>query len=315
MQQLFFSVLVPVFKSRFLKECIDSVLSQTYSNFELIIVNDASPEDIDSIISIYSDDRLRYYKNKENIGAVHVVDNWNLCLSYAVGDYVICMGDDDKLLPNCLEEYSHLISICPGMGIYHGWTEIINENSNVIKMQEPRPLKESVYSLIWNRWLGRSQYIGDFLFLTSLLKENGGFYYLPLAWGSDNVSSYKAAAKNGIANTQIPVFQYRVNEMSISENHKYAEKMDAILGEKKWMSDFLKITPTNDIDLIYWKCIKDKEKKYYKILIVLNVLKDVEFHEVNIFKYWKKRHKYNLKFKDIVFVLLLLLKEKAKKIL
>ena len=119
MKKLLFSILVPTYKAKFLKECIDSVLSQTYTNFELIIVNDASPEDIDSIVSICSDDRLRYYKNKKNIGAVDVVDNWNLCLSYAVGDYVICMGDDDKLTPNCLEEYLKLIEKYPKLEKNH----------------------------------------------------------------------------------------------------------------------------------------------------------------------------------------------------
>ena len=98
-----FSILVPAFKARFLAECIDSILSQTYTNLELIIVNDASPENLDEIVSRYDDARIQYYVNEKNFGAINVVDNWNKCLSYATGEYVICMGDDDKLLPCCLE--------------------------------------------------------------------------------------------------------------------------------------------------------------------------------------------------------------------
>ena len=86
-----FSVVVPAYKANFLKECIDSVLAQTYVDFEIIIVNDASPEDLDSIVSLYKDTRIRYYKNKTNCGAINVVDNWNKCLEYATGDYIICM--------------------------------------------------------------------------------------------------------------------------------------------------------------------------------------------------------------------------------
>ena len=82
-----YSVTVPACKAQFLAECIDSILAQTYKNFELIIVNDASPQDLDSIVSKYDDPRIRYYKNKVGFGAEHVVGNWNKCLEYATGDY------------------------------------------------------------------------------------------------------------------------------------------------------------------------------------------------------------------------------------
>ena len=55
-----FSILLPTYKRRYLQECIDSVLAQTYTNWELIIVNNASPEDIDGIVAQYTDPRIRY---------------------------------------------------------------------------------------------------------------------------------------------------------------------------------------------------------------------------------------------------------------
>lgn len=122
-----FSVTVPAYKAQFLAECIDSILAQTYKNFELIIVNDASPQDFDSIVSKYDDPRSRYYKNEVGFGAEHVVGNWNKCLEYAKGDYVICMGDDDKLKPCCLEEYAKLINIYPDLNVFHALTEMIDE--------------------------------------------------------------------------------------------------------------------------------------------------------------------------------------------
>ncbi len=81
-----FSVTVPAYKAQFLAECIDSILAQTYKNLELIIVNDASPQDLDSIVSKYDDPRIRYYKNEVGFGAEHVVGNWNKCLEYAIGN-------------------------------------------------------------------------------------------------------------------------------------------------------------------------------------------------------------------------------------
>lgn len=250
-----FSILIPAYKSRFLKECIESVLAQTYTNFELIIINDASPEDLTSVVQSFSDPRIRYYVNEKNCGAIHVVDNWNKCLEHATGDYVLCMGDDDRLLPHCLEEYGKLIKAYPGLGVYHGWTEIIDEHSQVVRMQEARPLRESVYSMIWHRWHGRVQYIGDFLFDTKLLRHNGGFYKMPMAWGSDDISAYIAAESKGIANTQVPVFQYRVNSQTITKTGRTDIKIEAVNQEEEWYKCFLRNRPQETIDktgYIYW---------------------------------------------------------------
>ena len=209
MNNFFFSIIIPVYKARFLKECIDSILAQTYHNFELILVNDGSPYDIDSIVGQYHDSRIKYYKREKGYGAVRLVDNWNDCLKYVRGQYVINMGDDDKLLPNCLADYCELISRYPGLGIYHSRTLVINERSEIIDIQTAAPEWESVWSLIWHVWKGRDTYIGDFLFDVDLLRKNGGFYNIPLAWHSDRISSFIAASENGIANTYQPGFMFR----------------------------------------------------------------------------------------------------------
>lgn len=237
-----FSVLVPAFKSRFLAECIESVLAQTYTHLELIIVNDASPENLDEIVARYDDRRIRYYVNEKNFGAVNVVGNWNKGLSYATGEYVICMGDDDKLLPCCLEEYRKLMEKYPGLGVYHGWTEMIDEKSEVTQIQMPRMEFEDVYSLMYFRFSGRVQYIGDFLFETKSLKARNGFYHLPLAWGSDDISGFLAADK-GIANTQTLVFQYRINGETISKSGNTRMKVHSMIEYWKWVYEFLDAVP------------------------------------------------------------------------
>lgn len=241
-----YSILVPAYKRRYLAECVASVLSQTYSDWELIVVNDASPENLDSVMSAYSDPRIHYYKNERNCGAVDVVDNWNICLSYSSGEYVICMGDDDRLLPCCLEEYSRMIDAHPGLGLYHAWTEIIDENGGVINMQEPRPVMESVWSMIWMRWNGRLQFIGDFLFDAAALKARGGFYKLPLAWASDDISAVQAAATHGVANSQVPLFQYRSNGLTISRTGNVGIKMEACNAEEDWYRAFVAEAPQSD---------------------------------------------------------------------
>lgn len=273
MNQLKFSILIPAYKKHYLKEAIESCLNQTYSNFEIIIVNDASPENLDEVVSDFSDERIKYYRNENNCGAIDVVDNWNKCLGYSTGDYVLCMGDDDRLLPDCLKEYFALISKYPGLGLYHGWTELIDQNSCFYDIQPPRPEYENVYSLIWNRWNNRAlQFIGDFLFDADLLKKNNGFYSLPLAWGSDDISAVIAASKTGVANTQKIVFQYRVNPYTITNGGCYDIKVDAILKEREWFRSFLSSRlPKTEIENKYFCVIQRNLVRHFEKKVGLSM--------------------------------------------
>lgn len=284
-----FSVTIPAYKRTFLKECIDSILSQTFKDFEIIIVDDASPEKLNEVVSEYNDSRIHYYKNDRNCGAVDVVDNWNKCLEYANGDYFICMGDDDRLSPNCLEVYSKLIEKKPGLGLYHAWTEIINEESITYDLQDPRPLYESALSLLWNRWSYRSkQYIGDFLFDTQNLKENGGFVKFPLAWSSDDMSAVIAATKGGCANTQEVCFQYRVNKQTISNTGNNVLKVQALAQYKEYIQRYLSLVDVNrlsETDLIYYNLLTTNIDSYFRRRYYYHISWDIRLNPLRFF-YW-----------------------------
>lgn len=288
-----FSVTIPAYKSQYLREAIESIVCQTYTDWELIIVDDCSPEDLKSIVAPFlSDLRVSYYRNDKNCGAVDVVDNWNICLSHCTGDYVICMGDDDRLLPCCLEEYAKLIRQYPNLNVYHSWSQIINEQSEVISMQAPRPEWESALSLIWNRWENRrDQYIGDFCYLTSYLKENGGYQKFPLAWGTDDITAIQAAKDKGIANTQTFCFQYRQNSLTITSSAPNAKvKLEATLSQYNWYKTFINgidATTLSEPDASYYKTIWAVSKKHFKGIDrqCIDVFKG---NPVNFF-YWRKR--------------------------
>ncbi|MBQ8096019.1 MAG: glycosyltransferase [Prevotella sp.] len=264
-----FSITIPTFKSRYLAEAIQSVICQTYADWELIVVDDCSPEDIESVVAPWlSDSRIRYYRNDHNCGAFNLVDNWNICLSYCTGDYVICMGDDDRMLPCCLDEYAKLIGKYPNLNVYHARTEIINENGEVVSLQEPRPEWESMLSLIWNRWAHRDlQFIGDFCYRRQHLTAEGGYYKLPLAWGSDDVTAARAARSQGIANTQVFCFQYRQNNQTISSSTSHAKtKLLATLQQYDWFDHLLSALSTEQLsadDGKHFVTIEAPRRSYY----------------------------------------------------
>lgn len=250
-----FSVTIPAFKDKYLKETIDSVLAQTYPNYEVVIVNDASPYNLDCIVNQYNDLRIRYFKNEKNCGAKDVVDNWNICLSHAIGEFVMCIGDDDKLTPRCLQDFAELIEKYPELDLYHARSEIIDDDSNFVKTLELRPEWESVYSLMYNP---RNTHLGDWLFRTETLRKNSGFYKLPYGWQSDDISAFIAAASHGVANTQEVGFQYRGNGLSISHDLTcIADKIEAVRFAIKWRLNFIsKQHPDNEEDKRYIELIK-----------------------------------------------------------
>lgn len=236
-----FSVAIPAYKPDFLKQAIQSVLAQSCGDFELVVVDDASPFDLSSIVGPFlTDSRVRFYRNVSNCGAENVVDNWNVCLGYCSGEYLICMGDDDMLLPGCLQDLNETMSKFPGLGVYHIQTCIVDGGGQIIEKLPQRPGFEYSLDLLLHRWNGREQFIGDFCFNLNLLKRNGGFYKLPYAWGSDDISSYMAACgdgariPDGIANTGRPGFLYRRSGLTISSGGRAEDKLRAMMLCGDW---------------------------------------------------------------------------------
>lgn len=298
-----FSIGIAAYKANYLQECIESVLSQDYKDFELIIVDDASPDNILSIVNKFDDNRISFYRNEKNFGAVNVIDNWNKCLSFAKGDYFVLLGDDDKIDTDFLKEFSILIQKHPELYVYHCRSKLINEKGDVVKLTEPRAEFESVYDLMNQRIKDyRLQYISDFVYCTKWLKPRG-FYKLPLAWCSDDITSYIAAYEGGgIANINRPVFNYRKNPFTITSSGATEFKLKAIDGWYEWCNGFLRIESRNFEESILRNEIIDNLKTNYdkKKFVVLAE----SFHKKGnirlVIKYIKAMNKFNLSIKLIL---------------
>lgn len=307
MDTIKFSILIPAYKGKFLKKAVESIVNQTYKNWELIIVDDCSPHDLKSIVDSINDSRILFYRNEINYGAVDVVDNWNKCLSYASGDYVICIGDDDILPYNALETYKDLIDRYPSIKVYHGRTELIDEEGKSLALLEPREEVESPLALAYYRWKGRYQYIGDFCYEINALKEQGGFYKLPLAWASDDISAVRQAfTGDGIANSNIVLFKYRINRLSITSSGSISIKLDAVILEEKWYESFLsKYSIRDECEGMYLRYLNMMMDLHFLKKRLNIIISDICVRPLRIFFWLKNRKKYGLSYKMIVYVLLM----------
>ncbi len=122
------SVCIPVFNGKaYLRECIQSILAQTYTDFELVVVNDASTDNSEKIIQSFSDPRIKYHTNERNLG---LVGNWNRCLQLASGEYICIFHQDDIMLPGNLEKKVALLDSNQNVGIVYSDTAVIDQNGH-----------------------------------------------------------------------------------------------------------------------------------------------------------------------------------------
>jgi len=89
------TILIPNYNnSSFLKECLDSIKEQTFSDFNILIVDDASTDDSTDIIECYDDSRITLIKKKENSG---IIETLNIGLELIQSEYIIRMDGDDTM--------------------------------------------------------------------------------------------------------------------------------------------------------------------------------------------------------------------------
>ena len=118
------SVLIPVYNAeKFIRESINSILNQTFNDFELLILNDASQDNSEQIIHLIKDKRLKYYKNASNLG---ISLSRNTLMKLAKGEYLAIMDNDDLSLPDRFEKQVKYLDEHPDVTIVGSWGRLFN---------------------------------------------------------------------------------------------------------------------------------------------------------------------------------------------
>lgn len=95
------SICIPAYNNaNIIGTTIDAILEQSYRNFELIIVDDASTDNTVQVIKGYHDSRIKLYNNEKNMG---MAGNWNRCVRLASSKYIKLVCADDIIKPKCIE--------------------------------------------------------------------------------------------------------------------------------------------------------------------------------------------------------------------
>ena len=143
------SIIMPSYNTaKFIEETVNSVLNQTYTNWELIIVDDCSTDNTDEVVSQFNDERIKYIKNEKNSGAAI---SRNRALQEAKGKWIAFLDSDDVWLPEKLKKQ---IAFMEKNGYKFSYTkyEEIDENSkpkNVFVSGPRKITKAGMYNFCW----------------------------------------------------------------------------------------------------------------------------------------------------------------------
>lgn len=234
------SVCLAVYKTKpeYLKECIDSILVQTFSDFEFLIVDDC-PEDkeCEKIIKSYADNRIKYYRNEKNLG---ISGTRNRLLDLAAGEYIAVMDHDDISLPTRFEKQISYLDAHPECGVVSCWYERF---SNIKIKKKPEKNKQIIKALSNSCPLLHPAA----MIRKSVLSDNQLQYEEEFSPSEDYALWCRLADKTEFYNVPEVLFRYRDHETNESKKSNQKMKMatdkirKSLLPQKTFMQKFLQL--------------------------------------------------------------------------
>ena len=171
------SVMLPTYnRAHLVGRTIESVLNQTFQDWDLVIVDDASQDDTVEVVEEYCrrDSRLQLVVNERNLGLTR---NWNSCLGLAAGPLVQIMQSDDLMDSDYLEIVSRVFTEKPQVGLVAASCRYIDPDDHIIHPGRPRPARlyeggdDAVTALLTGGW----PHVSSIVFRRECYEELGGF--------------------------------------------------------------------------------------------------------------------------------------------
>ncbi len=202
------SVIMPVYNAqKYIGQAIESVLDQTFEDFELILVDDGGNDDSVAIAKGYTDQRIKMYHNRGNMGIAY---SRNLAIRKSRGKYIAIMDDDDISMPDRFKQQVDFMEYNPKIDVAGGQSSMIDENDKVISgpqiMQENYKMNKVMF-LFYN-----SFHNSETMIRKSLLDKYKIHYYDHLLGMEDFRFWIDCALHGRISNINEEVLHYRVTK-------------------------------------------------------------------------------------------------------
>lgn len=206
------SIIMPVYNSvKYVAEAVNSLLSQSFTNFELIIINDASTDGSTDVLKNFKDSRIKLLNNNKNGGIVY---SRNRGLAKARGKFVAQFDSDDVALPEKFEKQIGFLKKNPGFGMVGSWVRMIDGDGKMMKEKWKLPAKPRLIPAIM---LFRNYFVQSTIVVRREAIPEGGYRS-----GFDVVEDYQMwidiAKKYPTWNLPEYLVNYRVHGLSATNS-------------------------------------------------------------------------------------------------
>ncbi|MBR6099173.1 glycosyltransferase family 2 protein [bacterium] len=270
------SIIIPVYNvEKYLRQCLESVINQTYTNIEIICINDCSTDSSLEILNEYAqkDNRIKIINNETNLT---VGPSRNLGVEQATGEYIHYLDADDWMDTDCIEKLADIISKNPDTDmILHTYCEVANDSNEVtLKIFKNPDLNNTIKTpddleLFINDWDG---HIWNKLYSTDFLRRNNIKFNIDPCYQDKSYSIAVLVAAGKIYFYDDILLSYRTNrqESLVGNYYKYTDfvcqEYDEIVELTKNLDDKLKslicYKELNDIYYILQNSYLNKKLSY-----------------------------------------------------
>lgn len=264
------TILMPVYNAaRFLRAAIDSMLAQTLTNFEFLIINDGSKDNTAEIVESYSDRRIRFVHNERNMG---ISATLNKGIQLAQSELIARMDADDISYPERLEKQYALMSANPDCAMVSCYTRVISNDGEFIRSEICRDTM-----LYYNLNFECSIYHPTVMFRRPPV-EAVNMYDIPYAEDFDLF--WKLGNKFRIRQIEEVLLDYRVSDESTHLVHKKKEYDEALFYVLRRNLNFYFKKPVafSEAELCFFRYEFEPviaEKKFRKVVACMRRLKEI----------------------------------------
>ena len=220
------SVLMPVYNGeRYLREAVESILAQTFTNFEFIIIDDGSTDNTWQILQGYAahEPWIVLVRNENNIGLARSL---NKGLALARGEYIARQDADDISLRQRLEKQVEFLDTHPDVVLVGTWGLVIDERGQIVGLRR-RPCGCS--QIRWSLLFTSAFMHGSVMFRRARVLEDVGYYDEDLPFAEDYDLWSRIAYRMSVANLSQYLYQWRVSNQSVTAMH--GSKIRALAAE------------------------------------------------------------------------------------
>ena len=253
---------------KYVKDQLDSILNQTYSNLEVIVLDDASTDRTDIILSEFTDSRMIFFKNDKNLG---FNDNFQKCLNMCTGEYISIADQDDIWMPNKIEELYKSIG---NSILAYSDSILIDEFSNSLKKTMGETLRirfrdvSSPLSFLFLNFISGHAMLFKRELLNFSLPIPDGFFY-------DWWLAFTAAAVGEIRCSELNLVKHRKHNESATSN---------ILRHSDKRSLYKNLVKNLDLFASH-EFLKEGDRKKIESLLVLEQQRSQRTFSIELFSF------------------------------